>query len=51
MHDVIGAGRIVGGVFSLGLSFIFKGPHTLQSDYEFVLVRDPAYESSQVRGR
>jgi hypothetical protein len=47
MHDTIGAGRIVGGVFSLGISLIFKRPSTLQSDCEFTLVRDPAYEPTR----
>jgi len=38
LPKTVGAGRIVGGGFSFGISFIFKRPTTLRGYYDFMLV-------------
>jgi hypothetical protein len=43
LPKTVGAGRIVGGGFSLGISLIFKRPTTLRGHYDFLLV--PASEA------
>jgi hypothetical protein len=47
IHQVRGGGRITGAVFSLGISLIFKRPHTLKGNYVFPLTQDPQFVQAQ----
>lgn len=45
MREIVGGGRVTGGLFTVGISWLFKPPITFESEYEFTLERDPSYRT------
>lgn len=41
IREVFGPGRLIGGIFSLGISVIFRRLYTVQGSYTFPLAMDP----------
>lgn len=55
LHSFVSGGRVVGGVFSLGVSLMFKRPRTLEDEYTIILwpaeARAPLRTTDRVEDR
>ena len=47
LHKRVAPARIVGGVFSFGISLPFKRPTAFEDEYSFVLQRSPTVSASE----
>jgi PEGA domain-containing protein/putative oligomerization/nucleic acid binding protein len=47
LHKRVAPARIVGGVFSFGISLPFKRPTAFEDEYSFVLQRSPSLSASE----